>query len=190
MNNNCWYSLNIDFSNALRKDWVWKIPDLKKSNIQSECEISRVFNTEWLNYMNSIGVPINHVVFFYRPSNGDQNAHIDINGSNNKLINYALNWIIEGQDSEMTWYNLPEKDPEIKYSMANAPYSDWPVSELGEKIDTANIQNYFTLVRTDIPHKIATNEKSRWAISARSPTFNTWSDAVNYFRSKNLLIER
>ena len=188
MNNNCWYSLNIDFSNALRKDWEWKIPDLKKSYIRSES--SRMFNAEWLSYMNSIGVPINHAVLFYRTPNGDPpTAHIDINGNNHTPIHYALNWIVKGKNSEMKWYNLPDTYPDTKYSMANAPYIDWPMSEL-EEIDKANIQSYFTLVRTDIPHKVTTHEESRWAISIRSSVLANWNDVVSHFRSKNLLIER
>ena len=201
MNNNCWYSLNIDFSNALRKDWEWKVPDLKKSNIQFES--SRIFNTEWLSYMNSIGIPISHSLLFYRIPNGDPlRAHvdtypkdysskdqIDINEKNYTLIPYALNWVFEGEDSEMKWYNLPDKFPDTKLSMTNAQYIDYSVSDL-EEIDNTNIQNYFTLVRTDVPHTVITHEKSRWAISIRSSVLYNWNDVVNHFRSKNILIER
>lgn len=190
MNNYCWYSLNIDFSNALRKDWVWKISDLKKSSVQ--CVNSSMFNSEWLNYMKSIGVPIDYVMLFYRiPKVYSRIAHVDVNGNKNPItyVPYAINWVIEGQDSEMKWYNLPEEHQNVKYTMANTPYLDWPIYKLNE-IDSANIQNSFTLVRTDIPHCVLTNEKPRWSISTRSLSLDTWDNAVNHFRSKNLLIER
>lgn len=190
MKNNCWYSLNIDFSNALRKDWEWNISSLEKEYIQ--CVNTEMFNPDWLNYMASIGVPIEYAMLFYRkPITNSNAAHVDVNG-NKKPITYVpcgINWIIEGQDSEMSWYNLPEQYPDIKYTMANTPYINWPVSEL-EEIDTANMQNSFTLVRTDVPHNVTVNEKPRWAISVRSHVFTTWENAVNHFRSKNLLIER
>jgi hypothetical protein len=195
MNNNCWYSLNIDFSNALRKDWVWKIPSLEKSSIQ--IVNTHLFNTDWLNYMASIEFPIEYAMLFYRIPNLYSStahlatAHVDVNGNNKSLkyVPYAINWVIEGQDSEMIWYNLPEKYQDIKYTMANTPYVDWLVTELDE-IDKANIQNYFTLVRTDVPHRVQVNEKPRWAISVRSSALVTWNEVVNHFRSKNLLIER
>ena len=192
MNNNCWYSLNIDFSNALRKDWVWKIPDLKKTSVQ--CVNTQMFNSDWLNYMKSIGVPIDQVMLFYRiPKFYSRIAHVDVktNNDNTSLsyVPYAINWVIEGQDSEMKWYNLPEEHQNVKYTMANTPYLDWPIYKLNE-IDTINSQNSFTLVRTDIPHRVQMNEKPRWSISTRSSSFDTWDHAVNHFRSKNLLIER
>ena len=190
MNNNCWYSLNIDFSNALKKYWVLEIPDLKRSPIQST-HARTLFRDEWLYYMKSIGVPIRFVMLFYRsPKSYSEMAHVDVR--TNKSLSYApyaMNWIIEGQDSEMKWYNFPEEQQNIKYTMANTPYLSWPVSTLTE-IDSANIQNSFTLVRTDIPHCVQVNEKSRWSISARSSSLFTWEDSVDHFRSKNLLIER
>ena len=190
MNNNCWYSLNIDFSNALRKDWVWEIPDLKKSSIQST-NSRMLFNPEWLNYMNSIEVPIHFVMLFYRsPKSYTEIAHVDVKTKKPLLyVPYAINWIIEGQDSEMKWYNFSEEQQNVKYTMANTPYLAWPISTLTE-IDSANIQNSFTLVRTDIPHSVQVNEKSRWSISVRSLSLLTWQDSVDHFRSKNLLIER
>jgi hypothetical protein len=195
MNNNCWYSLNIDFSNALRKDWVWEIPDLKKSSVQ--CVNTQMFNSDWLNYMKSIEVPIQYAMIFYRNSNfpnHPKTAHVDVkdvNGNKNPIsyVPCAMNWLIEGQDSEMKWYNLPEEHQNVKYTMANTPYLDWPIYKLNE-IDKINIQNSFTLVRTDIPHSVHVNEKPRWSISTRSSSFDTWDHAVNHFRSKNLLIER
>ena len=194
MNNYCWYSLNIDFSNALRKDWVWEIPDLKKTSVQCvNTQLFKMFNSEWLNYMKSIGVPIDYVMLFYRiPKVYSRMAHVDVSGNKNLItyVPYAINWVIEGQDSEMKWYNLPEEHQNVKYTMANTPYLDWPVYKLNE-IDTINSQNSFTLVRTDIPHSVHTNEKSRWSISVRSSSsLFTWEDSVDHFRSKNLLIER
>jgi hypothetical protein len=189
MNNYCWYSLNIDVSNALRKDWVWEIPSLEKSSVQ--IVNTHIFNADWLNYMTSIEFPITYVMLFYRsPKSYSRSAHVDIRTKNQlSYVSYAMNWVIEGQDSEMAWYNLPEQPSDIKYTMANTSYIDWPVSEL-EEIDTANIQNSFTLVRTDLPHNVTVNEKPRWGISARSSPLYTWDNAVNHLRSKNLLIER
>jgi hypothetical protein len=195
MNNNCWYSLNIDFSNALKKDWVWEIPDFKNPSIQYT-RPSRIFNFEWLNYMKSIGVPIHFVMLFYKsPTYNFPRAHIDVSQvdvKTNKSLSYmtyAINWVIEGHDSEMKWYNLPKESSNVKYTSANNPYIDWPISTLTE-IDSANIQNLFTLVRTDIPHSVHVNNKSRWSISVRSSSLFTWEDSVDHFRSKNLLIER
>jgi hypothetical protein len=191
MNNNCWYSLNIDFSNALRKDWVWQIPDLNRFFVQCVNPLI-LFNPEWLNYMKSIEVPINYVMLLYKSSNNNSSiAHVDLKSEKPlSYVHYAMNWIIEGQDSEMTWYNLPEESSNVNYNAApNIPIQDWPISTLTE-IDRANIINSFTLVRTDVPHNVV-NKNSRLALSVRSAQSQlNWQDSVDHFRSKNLLIER
>jgi hypothetical protein len=154
MNNNCWYKLNIDISHALRKDWTWEIPDLSKLNIMIKGR--QIFNQDWLEYMNSIDIPINYVMLFYRNSRLPMtNAHVDVIRWDGISLNsifcvpYALNWVLDGEDSKMIWYNLPQINPIIKHTVANTPYLDWPVETLTE-IDQCEIKNSLTLVRTDI----------------------------------------
>jgi hypothetical protein len=193
MKHNCWYTLDIDISNALRKDWEWNIPE--SSTLDVKIENTRIFNQDWLDYMQSIGIPVVRAMLFYRNSMCIQkNAHVDLRGpdsnGNISYINYAMNWVLGGKDSEMIWYNLPDKNIDVKYSMANTPYIQWPISTL-EEIERVNIQNSLTLIRTDIPHSIQVQSEPRWCISARSDISGySWQQAVDHFRSKNLLIER
>jgi hypothetical protein len=192
MNNNCWYSLDIDISNALRKDWEWNIPE--SSTLDVKTENIQIFNQDWLDYMRSIGIPVVRAMLFYRNSMSTQkNAHVDLSGpdsnGNISYVNYSMNWVLRGKASEMIWYNLPGENVNVKYSMANTPYIQWPVSTL-EEIERVNIQNSLTLIRTDIPHSIQVQAEPRWCISARSASWFTWQQAVDHFRSKNLLIER
>jgi hypothetical protein len=193
MNNNCWYSLDIDISNALRKDWEWNIPDPNKFDIK--IENIRIFNQDWLDYMQSIGIPVHRTVLFYRNSMFTQtNAHVDLAraGSNGNItrITYAMNWVLGGKDSEMIWYKLSDENIDVKYTMANTPYAQWPISTL-EEIERVNVKNSLTLIRTDVPHSVQVQIEPRWCISARSDIHGyTWQQAVEHFRSKNLLIER
>ena len=163
---------------------------------------SSIFNTEWLNYMDSINLPVSRTMLFYRipiandlPSLG---AHIDINrDSLTECVPWAINWVIEGDNSKMTWYKLPNDDKagyQIKRTMSNTPFVEWSVNDL-IKIDQHEIKNCLTLVKTDVPHSITMGTGPRWCISVRS-TLNdstmsyTWEELIDHLRSLNLLIER
>jgi len=196
MNNNCWYELKIDTSNALKKDWIWDVSELNNSmNIQ--VVDSSIFNTEWLDYMESIEIPIYRAVLFYRyPSDSVKTyAHIDINKTITGTVPWAINWVIEGDDSKMVWYNFPKdhydlsKSDCIERTMANTPYVSWKINDLTE-IEQREIKNVSTLVRTDIPHSITMGKVPRWCISIKRSLPYTWEELIIHLKSKNLLIER
>lgn len=196
MNNNCWYELKIDTSNALRKDWAWDVSELV-NNMNVKVVDHSIFNIEWLDYMESIGIPIYRAVLFYRyPSDNTRHyAHIDINKTVTGTVPWAINWVIGGENSKMVWYNFPKdyydlsKDNCVERTMANTPYVSWKINDLTE-IEQREIKNVSTLVRTDIPHSITMGEVPRWCISIKRSLSYTWEELIVHLRSKNLLIER
>ena len=193
MNNNFWYQLNIDISNALRPDWVWDVSVLGHSNMNIQSvRASSICNPEWLAYMKSLGLPIRHVMLFYRNTqdSSGNTAHIDlINTDDTSCVEWAINWVIGGQDSKMVWYELPTTHFEIKRTMANTPYVSWNISELKE-IEHHEIKNVPTVVKTAIPHSVKIGADPRWCISVRSSLDYTWEELIVHLKSQNLLIER
>jgi hypothetical protein len=199
-NENSWYHLDLDISNAFKADYDmlahrWSIRKIPNP--------SDIFAADWLKYMGSRGIPISGAMMFHRPI-GDPavTAHIDVriaadggiarNADNQKpgLRAFAINWVIGGRDSEMSWYRMPERTPDVNYTSANTPYIEWPVKELVE-IDRCCIQSQPTMVRVDVPHAISVKDEARIAISVRSNGIpNDWNSGVNYLRYKKILIER
>lgn len=191
-----WHQLNIDISNALRKDL-----DLKKLYKESEFkdspvgiwfiqnhELENFFTHEWLEYMNGIKLPVGSCMIFYRkPHYHYPEVHVDIIRATSKPAIYALNWILDpDDDSEMIWYDPVLGEQEILMTPADTPYMSWPAADF-ENINSVRhtIKNIPTLVSTGIPHNVIVNEKERWAISIRFPRAQgpqNWEQAVEFFK--------
>jgi hypothetical protein len=198
MNKNCWYALNIDITNAINPSWVKPpTPNGGPNGIWSP-PIADIINPAWVKVMHDKGIPIDtHCMLFYRsPWFNTQWAHIDIDGKNKiDPASVGFNIVIDGEDSDMLWYEKPSTSGVAQKTMASTPYSAWEMKSLKE-IDRACITSKLTVVRVDMPHGIIMKDRPRWCISLRlietACTWDpySWDSATNYLRSIDALIER
>lgn len=181
---NSWFPLNIDVNNALTEncnsfngltqtfqpDSSLNIYRFTTTHLHEPTNIplTNLFNSEWLTYMSNIGLEVAGTMIFYRTSECViDTAHIDLPYVATKNISIALNWVLGGEGSYMTWYNRPDTDPIFDgFTTATTRYAAWPQNELTE-IDRCYISNSPILVRTDIPHNVIMGTAPRWAISVR-----------------------
>lgn len=188
----CWYQLKINRP-VFNSNWKFPEPNHIDGNGVWRLDIRKIFSEKWLNYIKNLKVPISHqAMIFYRPAYFNTYlAHIDVNVENTDFCTpSALNWVIEGGDSDMVWYELPTEEKEILYTVTKTPYINWPVNELKE-IDRTCIQSVITLSRVDVPHSIIMRSKPRWAFSIRlKENGEKWNNIVDMFRDLNLLTER
>ena len=192
MSEKCWYSVNIDVSNALRKDYVFPTPTGAYGIWQPPA--LTIFSKEWLDYTASVGLSVVNAMLFYRgPHASTKDAHIDITTAKPlSITNFAINWCIGGKGSTMAWYEpKPVTNEDMQYTMAGTAYVTWPIASLKE-IERVSIESQLTLVKTGIPHSIFMQEDPRWTISARTLLKDNkpWDEIVKHLRSKNLLVER
>ena len=200
--NHCWYNLNVDTRNFLRKDWCW--PDNPKEfRVGQEGKPEKILTHEAIQYLDNIGLNIADIMMFSRPPQyRDISAHIDIRGTGDgtKIIRningeytvkFALNFTISGKGSLMRWYENPPGLNTIFYTTAGTPFVSRLIDNL-TLIDECEIGSMLTLTRVDQLHAIVVADEPRISISLRTGNNAavTWEDAVNYMRSKNLLIER
>lgn len=189
----CWYELKIDCSNALKK--TWQLPDTQGKDFGVWAEkADDMFDPEWLKIMKDHGLKVSDALIFYRdPHHNTYNAHIDIHRLHPKKIStFGLNWCIGGEDSIMTWYKLPKITTKPTPGGAGTIYHNWPINEL-EELDRGTVTTNLTLVRVGIPHAVIMKDAPRWAISARGAVIDEtmyWKDITQWFRDKELLIER
>jgi len=196
-----WYNLNIDISNALRKDW--QFPKLD-SNWTGLSKFSEIFDLEWLAYMESAGLYVGntHPIFFKQKNIKETKAHIDLR-PDNSIATFGLNWVIGGKDSKMCWYKekTPNSGIRVKNSIGTEEHKSlsimqWDIKDLIE-IDSCAITSSMVLVRVDIPHAVFVEDQDRWAISVRLATareknlgLKSWEEIIDYLNNKNLLILR
>lgn len=195
MNLKCWYETKIDINQAIRNDWKYPSDNLIDFRLW-RYEASNVFNTVWLKYMSDIGLPVAKLILFYRtPQSIDKTAHVDLRIAKNATVFptwlFALNWVVGGNDSEMSWFDEPvDIQKPVSWTENSLPYRSWPLRELSI-IDKKSIQSTLTLVRTDVPHNIRTGNTPRWGFSIRSPYKETsWNEIVDRLARNNLLLER
>jgi hypothetical protein len=180
---------NIDMSQAVRSNYQLPIVGLK--NEVWYVKATDMFNQCWLDSMAESGVPGEWVLIFYRPAGFQhQAAHIDVYGTDTDSIAVsALNWIIGGRGSEMSWYQPPSEPFAISYTDRNIPYIQFPICNLEEKHRT-NIGNGVTLVRVNVPHAIFVGDEPRWCISLRNHIRSSnWSEAVERLQNLGLLLD-
>lgn len=182
MNKFCWYHLNLDVTNSIRKDFK---PDWSNRSVYSFTKPTEVFNTEWLDYMKGHYLMIEAIMMFYKP------AHLvgTLAHDDGKFRKFAINWLLSGSDSEMVWFDFAKTNPELHYTEAGTPYYPWPVTEL-TVIDRCSDNSKPTMVRVDNPHTINVGVEPRISISVRTRFNAEWQRSVDYLRSRNLLIER
>jgi hypothetical protein len=190
-NQHCWYNLNLDVSNALRADF--DITGITPG-IKNYPNVADIFTIDWLEYIESLGLPISSVLIFCRlAGEEDLDAHADVHSKpqpGSEYRAFAINWVIGGQNSEMRWYKMPENTTPIRYTPANTPYITWPIKELTE-VDRCCIQGQPTMVRVNVPHAISVKDEPRICISVRTNAIpDDWDRAVDRLLNKQILIPR
>lgn len=189
-----WQTLNIDIFAALRPGI--NLDDMyNKSQFAGQpCGVWRYCNTEidqlldidWINGMHQIGIPVKSALVFYRiPFYTHPEAHIDVFWSGEPVI-AGINWTLDHEDdSEMVWYNHPKEPPTPDLGSFGLRYTSWPLEQIQSyEFARKTIGTVPTLVRTDIPHNIVVNSKSRWAISVRyeNRQLKNWENTVDFFK--------
>jgi hypothetical protein len=191
----CWYQLNLNVENAISKDWKFPKNDGFWGGIGVWAfKQDIIFNSDWVQYMSEIALPIKSSVVFYRkPNLVDDKAHVDLLGEvgeDAKTTYLGFNWVFGGKGSEMIWYDLPLGERNIQLTPAGNKFLSWQISDLVE-VDRCSIRNVPTLVRIDYPHSIKVGDEERWCISARTSLDNlTWDEAVEHLKTKNIIIDR
>ena len=151
-----------------------------------------ILPNHFLETYRSLGIHLGNSMVFYRPAwMSNEFAHVDLmTKMPDKSVVCSINMVYMGNGSEMVWYDMPDRDRDLKWTPAGTPYLSWPVKDLNEK-DRACINGRMTLVRVDVPHAIFVKEEPRWCLSLRFSTpFLSWDDAVDFFAKSNLLIPR
>lgn len=190
---NSWYYTTINLSGALRD--FWKSPLISKDDTRQlwSLDIHDTFSSKWLSMMSSHGLNIIDTLLFYRlPNFATDIAHVDLSYNEENLSDsFALNVIIGGAGSKMIWYDLPNILANTQGPGGLHAFKAWPISKLIE-IEQVEIKPLvFTMVRVDIPHRIIIGHEPRWCISVRfDMRYKSWDEAVEYMKSKHLLIDR
>jgi len=197
-----WRQLNIDVSNALRKDiefddirarsdfanrpsGIWNFADDKITDLLCE---------DWVEDFSSLGFDLKNVLVFHRqPGFQAENVHVDMQGSiDPRPAVYALNWLTDPTpDSKMVWYELPSSSGNLytdhEYGLPTVYAASWPLSLMhGNELDSAVIADKLTLVRVGLPHTVIMGERPRWCISLRLQRkydIKSWTDALHLFRN-------
>ncbi len=187
-----WHALNIDISDAVRKDFNFEqLRENSEQHLQSgnmwnfhDHAIHQVFNQEWMDYMCGIGLPIKNTLIFYRePYYKSPGAHVDV-ANNGKMCIGGINWVLDPLDnSEMIWYHMTPDPGELLFTPANSKYIQWNDSSIKDHVlDRRCIGLQPTLVSVGIPHNVIVNSRARWAISARLnlPMVDSWQQIVDH----------
>lgn len=146
---------------------------------------SEVIGQDWLGYMQSRGSRITSVIVFYRAANSPSRvAHIDVN-ARKYVTTCAINWVIGGEGSHMSWYDPPPGldvgSMEITIASGKTHHLGFDASTLRE-ISRCEIKDSPVLVRTNIPHQVSVSSHDRWSISMRfGGRYQTWESAVDDF---------
>jgi hypothetical protein len=192
VNEQCYYRLKIDTTDALNPSWSMPIPKNNYGIWAPKAE--NIFSKTWLEYTAGLGIDFKHALLFYRgPNTTSREAHVDTHADDHSFVNFAVNWVIGGANSKMNWYKMPPDGAAtiVKDNTSDVPYTTFQFKDL-EYIESCKIVNEVTLVRTNLPHSITMGSEPRWCISARvgKDKDTSWDDIVEQFRAKNLLVER
>jgi hypothetical protein len=188
-----WHVLDIDISNAVRKNFDFQ-------NLYSKSEyngkpagiwnfmhntVDQLLSQQWIDYMHSIGLPVKSaMVFFREPYYIHSGAHVDVFW-NGEIAIGAINWILDPMDdSEMIWYDVPLDSGQSLLTPAQTKYLHWDLDSVENHVlDRRCIAAQPTLVNVGIAHNIIVKSRSRWAISVRleSGVVDSWQEMVDFF---------
>jgi hypothetical protein len=191
-----WHTLDIDISNALRKDL-----DLDEMYRESEFNgqplgvwyymtehLDQLLNPDWLDYAHSINFPVISAMVFYRdPYYVHPGAHVDLFWDGTPCIS-AINWVLDPKDdSKMVWYDVPNDTGQLLITPAGPKYLHWDTDTVENHVlDQRCVANQPTVVRIGIPHNVIVNSRPRWVISLRLDrkkfSATTWEETVDQLK--------
>lgn len=190
--NHCWYSLNIDTTDAVNPSFQWPTPQSPSYGIWRIINVDELLNKSFLKQFEALGLNITVIMLFWKKAHmRNLEAHVDVERRNlSKPAVAGLNIVLKGRNSEMVWYKRPEGDLNIQWTHAKTPYVGWPVKQLQE-IDRKHLGTEVNLVRVDVPHAIVCGDEDRWCLSARiERQYEDWNKTVEVFNQKKILISR
>lgn len=173
---NC-YNLKLpELDYIIRSDF--KLPSLKETtNGIYRTDPQNIFNKDFLqSLVNQNIYPTVSVLFFTRP-NHKGSLHIDGNTFNTG--SWSINWNI-GSEMILNYYKSDLRNHSKDYLL---------VKDNFEKIEIFHPVSPF-LLRNDVVHSVDNvDDISRWAITIRGYPKIDWSDLVDMFFQKQLIIE-
>jgi hypothetical protein len=143
--------------------------------------INEVFTASFLEKLSTISEISGFLIFNKINCQSPSAAHIDVAFINNQptYINYGLNIVFDDNidfPSKMQWYSckvpLSETGPT---SLMNFSMEELILE------DEHCIDEYVTLVRTNVPHSISCGNSCRTCISIRFHNNYDWGTATNLF---------
>jgi len=176
--------LNLKKFEVINPNWVRPTDIVKwKGNDY----VNEIFIPSFLEKLSTIS-EISGVIIFNKINHQNPiNAHIDVALINDQpvYINYGLNIVFDDSTdiaSTMRWYShrFPWLEKKIILSAGNTPYMDFSIAELSLETEY-NINDFVTLVRTDIPHAVSSGNGRRTCISIRFKNNYDWETATNLF---------
>ena len=176
--------LNLKKFDVLNTNWV-RPTDVVKW--QGSEHLNEVFTTSFLEKLSTISKISGFMIFNKINHQSPPNAHADVVLINNQhvYINYGLNIVFDDSTdfpSTMRWYSrrFPKLEKKILMSVGNTPYMNFSMAELSLEAEHC-IDEFVTLVRTDVPHAISSGNGNRTCISIRFHKNYEWDVAVDLF---------
>jgi hypothetical protein len=194
-----WFKLSLHTQNCINTDFNFdfllrerkqndKLSPIYLWNYHGD-NIFKVLNKDWVIYLKNNGLDIDLLTIFYRDANYQHPvAHTDTAKDPRLISKISLPLVINfvtnnDDDSEMSWYQLPNETGTVSNEgNTYAAWTWWPM-EITTLIDKVNIGKDLTLVRVDLPHNVIMGNNPRWVISMRTKnSVNGWSEAVDYVK--------
>ena len=177
------YNFKLKFSVDDIINEKWQRPHSRMffvKNYDERSDWEKILNNDFLETLSSVH-PITRVMIFNKPRSwNNQDAHIDPG------ILYALNIVqsVKNSTAKMQWFELINKDnKEISYSNSNTPYVNYTKEELN-LVHEDCIDNTVSIVRTDVPHRIAIGNSFRTCISFRfKKNFTCWEEMYYFYKN-------
>ena len=191
MNRPNWHRINLDVTDALKinlKDYILSDPYREGEHalyIEGKAGVwtlnpDTIFKQDFLN---DLGIKVDLAQIFYRaPHYQHPGAHVDL-GQTGELYGAGLNWTVDPDDAEMTWYEMPNVEGTNTKRSETDQNMEWPLEQLTE-IDRLCIGQTPTLVRTDVPHTVDMGSNERWLISARFLWHWSWDDYTKTLKDR------
>ena len=191
MNQPNWHRINLDVTDALKinlKDYILSDPYREGEYalyIEGKAGVwtlnpDTIFRQDFLN---DLGIKVDLAQIFYRaPNYQHTGAHVDL-GQTGELYGAGLNWTVDPDDANMTWYNMPDFEGSNTKRSETDQNMEWPLEQLTE-MERLCIGQTPTLVRTDVPHTVEMGNNERWLISARFAEHWSWSDYTETLKDR------
>jgi hypothetical protein len=183
-----YYHLDLPTEKFLVDGFVLEDFSHRDSNITAakKYQVSAVLNREIINFFSGMKMTSPMVQIFCSKPGDETSIHIDGQYTNeHKIIgtpSFAINYIINGENSEMSWYHPNIEKSKVVFPRKKNPFSVYENINDLKLIDTATITKP-SIVRIDIPHQVRNfGNLTRWAVSLRFPyNRSNWKSIIHQF---------